>query len=306
MTKDKKRKAAIREAARASGRRYTAVAREMAAAAPAVFQLGALLAECASLPPVRSDWSDCPPEYAPEAFESKLIGTIVPYGAVLELAGLLSGDGREARLTVESADPEYGAVVTCGRRRFWLLSQGNTWPLCEIPGCSHHPDHPTFTHCDEHLTRCGAIDLVNMAQAWSHDRSETRREDRANAGGSTEADVLVKAALATGWYDVVTEDILQGLFGDPDIFEDMYWDADECSKMRDARDREAARLRAVAEAEVRRLRSESDTCVGVSCFQGLRGWSGTRPVNLCPECAPPGKQPHPLTERLLNMWGLGQ
>ncbi|MFE2537077.1 hypothetical protein [Streptomyces sp. NPDC059371] len=306
MTQDKKRKAAIREAARASGRRYTAVAREMAAAAPVGLQLGALLAECASLPPVRSDWADWPPEYAPAAFESKLLGTVVPYGAVLELAGLLSKDGREARLTVESADPAGGVVLTCGRRRFWLLSQGNTWPLCEISECISTPGHPTFTHCEEHLARCSAIDLVDMARAWAHDRSDTHREDRANAGGSTEADDLVKAALAAGWYDVVTEDILKGLFGDPDVFEDMYWDPDECTKVRDAWGREAARLRAVAEAEVRRLRRESDTCAGVTCFQGLRGWSGTRPVSLCPECAPPGKQEHPFTERLLKEWGLAE
>ncbi|MFJ6540521.1 hypothetical protein ACIQMP_07735 [Streptomyces sp. NPDC091385] len=80
MTKDKKRKRAVREAALTTGRRYAAQARTMAAVQRAAeFPLAALLAECVAREPAVVEW-DFPAEFAPEVFESSLLGTAVPYG----------------------------------------------------------------------------------------------------------------------------------------------------------------------------------------------------------------------------------
>jgi hypothetical protein len=130
VTQDKKRKAAIRKAQQASGRRYAAVAREMSTFSPGSFQLRDLLAECASRPAVDLGWESLHPDFAPSVFESDLIGTAIPYGTVLQLAGLLARDGRAARLTVESVSPQESVVVTCtGRRIELMISQDSAWSL---------------------------------------------------------------------------------------------------------------------------------------------------------------------------------
>ncbi|MCX5285669.1 hypothetical protein [Streptomyces sp. NBC_00198] len=300
MTRDKKRKAAIRETARTTGRRYTAVAREMAAASAAPsFQLGALLAECASLPEVRPDWTELDHEWAPPVFESKLVGTAVPYGSVLELAGLLAREGRDAGLAVESVSPEHSAVVTCGHRRIQLLiSQANAWELCRIPHCADRRYIDAFTHCTEHFSRCDAPALVRMGQEWAYERVERHDDNRAAAGGSSEVDDLVKAAVVQGCYDALAKAILDGLFGDLDLLDDLWINPDQQLAIRHAREREGARLHAVASAVVRRRQAEGRSCTG--CGRHLVGWSGSRPVLRCQKCEPSQRSVDPVIGMLLK------
>ncbi|MEV6027564.1 hypothetical protein [Streptomyces sp. NPDC052036] len=287
MTQDKKRKAAVRQAQQAGGRRYAALAREMTAIPSAAFQLAQLLAECATRPAVTVDW-DFHPEHAPDVFESSLIGTAIPYGSVLQLARR----GRSARLTVESVEPRHSTVLACDGRRFLLLiSQEAAWDLCKIPQCPHYSAHPAFTHCPDHLAQCNVNSLLSMARDWGHDRHESHKCAPESAGGSTEADALIKASVYVGSCDRVSNALLSALFGDPDLFDEMCLDTSQRLAMQHACERERLRLDDVAHAEVKRLRQQHGACG--RCGERLFGWNPGTPALLCRNCAPSPRAAEP-------------
>ncbi|MBK3630916.1 hypothetical protein JHN59_40245 [Streptomyces sp. MBT49] len=290
MTRDKKRKAAIRKEQGAGGRRYAALARELTATSrPTTFPLLELLAECSTRPGVRVDdaWFD---EWGPAVFESALIGTYVPYGSVLELAGMLATRGHQARLAVESVTPLDTAVLVSGNRRFKLgISQETVWLLCLIEGCDGHPE-ATFTHCTQHLGECDAKTLARMATDWGYIRSEDWQNAPAEAGGSGAADALIRASVRSGAFEAVRTALLLALFGDPDMFDDRFHDAAENLAVRHAVERERLRLYELGEAEARSLRRGRSGCT--QCGKDLHHWNSGVPALLCFNCArPPGTQP---------------
>ena len=291
MTKDKKRKDAVRERQRATGSRYTRLAREMAAPrAGQAFRLADLLAECATLPHASVEW-DFPAHYAPAVFDSALIGTAVPYGTVLELAGSLAQVGPGANITVESVSPLSQAVVVCRKRRFQLvLTQDMVTELCQKPQCANSGDCWAFTHCRDHLAECDARALVSMARDWGRGRREECDDDPAAATGGPEADLLVKAAVTAVCFEPVRDALLDACFGDPDLFDDMYWDASQALDVQHALERERLRLYEVAQAEVRRIHKATGACAG--CGTRLFAWNPGIPPTHCPSCAPPAAE-HP-------------
>ncbi|MFI8520054.1 hypothetical protein ACIGEZ_19825 [Streptomyces sp. NPDC085481] len=172
MTRDRKRKAEIRAAQQTTGRRYTQAAHALTKAPRQVeraFLLKELLTECSTQPPADVDWG-YPDEFAPRVFESALLGTVVPYGTVLELAGTLAQEGTDARLRVESVSPLEGAVIRCSERRLSLvLSQDMIRELCQEPGCTQSPIRPfIIVRCPDHLADCDANALAAMASAWGY------------------------------------------------------------------------------------------------------------------------------------------
>ncbi|MFF7953984.1 hypothetical protein [Streptomyces griseorubiginosus] len=285
MTKDKKRKAAIREAQHSTGGRYARLAREMAVPrAGRTFRLAALLAECATLPPASVEW-DFPEHYAPDVFDSSLIGTAVPYGTVLELAGALAQTGPAAPIMLESVDSGSQAIVVCRGRRFQLiLTQDMVNELCRKPGCDGSPDCWALTHCSRHLAECDINALVAMARNWGHCRRHEFEHDPERLGGSREADLLIKAAVAGGSFERVRAVLLDACFGDPDLFDDTYWDASVSLAMQHALEREKLRLYEVAQGEARRIRAATGACT--TCGVGLVGWNPGVPPQFCFTCAP--------------------
>lgn len=292
MTKDKKRKAAVRELQSATGSRYTRLAREMGGPrAGRTFRLADLLAECATLPHASVQW-DFPEHYAPAVFDSGMIGTVVPYGTVLELAGSLAQVGPGAAITVESVSPLAQAVVVCRQRRFQLvLTQDMVNELCRQAECPNTSDSWAFTHCRDHLAECGTRALVSMARIWGHGRREEHDEDPAAVGGGPEADLLIRAAVAAVCFEAVRDALLDACFGDPDLFDDMYWDASQALAVQHALERERLRLHEIAQTEVRRIHKATRDCI--VCGTRLFTWNPGIPATQCPACAPlpAGKYP---------------
>ncbi|WP_371788130.1 hypothetical protein OG404_09265 [Streptomyces griseoaurantiacus] len=286
MTKDKRRKTAIREMQRATGTRYTRLAREVVVPlAGQTFRLADLLAECATLPHASVEW-DFPERYAPAVFDSSLIGTAVPYGTVLELAGILAQVGPGGSISLESVSPLAQAIVVCRKRRFQLvLTQDMVNELCQKPECPNSSDSWAFTHCRDHLAECGTRDLVSMARDWGHGRREEFDENPAVVGGSTDVDPLIKAAVASVSFEPVRDALLDACFGDPNLFDDMYWDASQSLAVQHAFERERLRIYEVAQAEVRRIHKVTGSCS--LCGKRLFAWNPSIPPTRCPACAPP-------------------
>lgn len=296
MTRDKKRKAAIREAQAQTGRRYTQVAREMSAATdrePNDFPLSQLLTECATVPPADIDWG-YDSELAPEVFHSRLLGGAVPYGTVLELAGSLAQEGRSARLTLESMSPLEEAVVVCGNRRFQLiLTQDMARELCQTSGCRGGQPGWAFLHCPSHLPDCSGDALVSMTEEWAYSFKTDAGRDVDLLEGSAEADLLIKAAATNGTYERVSKALLDSLFVAPDALDDLFWSEEETLAMQHAIERERLRLHNVARSEARRLRKAVGACV--NCGAGLNafGWDPGVPPRFCSaNCVP---SPDPVT-----------
>jgi hypothetical protein len=283
VTRDKKHKAEVRAAQQATGHRYTQAARALVkAAGPAArtFPLKELLAECATLPPAVVDWG-YPEELAPTVFESALLKAAIPYGTVLELAGALAQEGTDAQLSLESLSPLENAVVVCGERRLELiLSQDRVHELCQSTGCRYHSANPVIVRCSEHLADCDADALAVMAAEWGYARSDKLGGDNPSLlGGSPEADLLVRAAVAHGAFEAVSTSLLNACFEDPETLEEIsFLDETRGVDMRHAVDRERIRLRRVAEAEARRIRKAAGACA--ACGNAL--------LHLPPElCVPP-------------------
>ncbi|MGW7261290.1 hypothetical protein [Streptomyces sp. NPDC054834] len=297
MTRDKKRKAAIRETQVQTGRRYTQAAREMTAATgrePSGFLLSQLLTECATVAPVDVDWG-YDSELAPEVFHSRLLGGAVPYGTVLELAGSLAQEGRSARLTLESMSPLEEAVVVCGNRRFRLiLTQDMARELCRTPACRNGQPGWAFLHCPSHLPDCSGDALVSMAEEWAYGFSSDAGRDVSRLEGSAEADLLIKAATANGTYERVIKALLDSLFVAPDALDDMFWSEEETLAMQHAIERERLRLHNVARTEARRLWKVSGACVTCGGRLNAYGWDPSVPPRFCSaNCVPPAPCPSP-------------
>lgn len=284
MTNDKQRKAAIRQVQHSAGGRYTRLAREMALPGQA-FRLGNLLAECATLPSASVDW-DFPENLAPAVFQSRLLGTAVPYGTVLELAGTLAQEGPSARVTLESVSPESDAIVVCRERRFQLIfTQDMVLELCQKAACPRPSSCWAFAFCPDHMSECGMQELVSMAREWGHGRREAFEHDPSGAGGSKDADFLIKTAVVSVCSVPVRDTILDACFGEPALYDDMYWDPALALAMQHAFERERLRLDEVARAEVRRIHKATGKCP--SCGQRLSAWNPDIPPAQCLPCAQP-------------------
>ncbi|MBK3642190.1 hypothetical protein [Streptomyces sp. MBT33] len=297
MTRDKKRKAAIREAQVQTGRRYTQAAREMTAATDREangFLLSQLLTECATVAPAAVDWG-YDSELAPEVFHSRLLGGAVPYGTVLELAGSLAQEGRSARLTLESMSPLEEAVVVCGNRRFQLiLTQDMARELCQTPACRSDQPGWAFLHCSSHLPDCSGDALVSMTEDWAYSFKTDAGRDVGLLEGSSEADLLIKAATANGTYERVSKALLDSLFVAPDALDDMFWSEEETLAMQHAIERERLRLHNVARTEARRLWKVFGACVTCGGRLNGYGWDPGVPPRFCSaNCVPPAPCPSP-------------
>lgn len=93
--------------------------------------------------------------------------------------------------------------------------------------------HPVPRHLAERDTNA----LVSMARKWGHGRRDEFEHDPERLGGSREADLLIKAAVAGGSFERVRAVLLDTCFGDPHLFDDMYWDASVSLAMQHALER---------------------------------------------------------------------
>ncbi|MFI1621840.1 hypothetical protein ACH4VT_33510 [Streptomyces lydicus] len=289
MTRDKKRKTAVRAAQLATGHRYIRAARELATTAQAhrMFLLKELLAECATMPPADVDWEDLE-GYGPSVFESALLRAAVPFGTVLELAGALAREGTDAQLRLESLTPLESATIIAGERRFELiLNQELVYELCRQLGCPHQPVNPIIIRCREHLADCDEKELAAMAGEWGvalHE--ELGRDAPHRLGGSPEADLLIEAAVARGAFETVSTSFLHACFEDPELIEEIFWDEDEALDMRHALERERIRLQRVAREEAHRASKKAGFCV--VCGTQLVGAGLHIPPQYCSrDCVPP-------------------
>ncbi|MFF8422968.1 hypothetical protein [Streptomyces sp. NPDC015680] len=303
MTRDKKRKAAVRATQKATGLRYTQAARLTpepetgASAGPAgdrvgqSFTLQELLGECATLPPAVVDWG-WDPEYeyqGPDVFQSKVLGAAIPFGTVLELAGELSREGRGTLLHLESLSPLESAVVSSsGQRRFKLIiTQDSVYELCQQPRCSSHPENELIPWCRDHLAECDSGVLVDTARDWGYAQSEDAGRDPESREGAEGAAVLVRAAVAQGAYPRVVSVLLDACFEPDDMIDEVFWDPKDALAMRQAIERERLRLERIAETEYRRIQKETGACV--ACGKAFRyGVDMDVPARYCSTgCVPP-------------------
>ncbi|MDK0525097.1 hypothetical protein [Streptomyces sp. ML-6] len=295
MTRDKKRKAAVRETQKATGLRYTKAARLTSKPAGdrigQSFTLQELLSECATFPPAAVDWG-WGPEYkcqGPDVFQSKLLGAAIPFGTVLELAGELSREGRGTPLHLEALSPLESAVVSSGgQRRFKLIiTQDSVYELCRQARCSYHPENELIPWCRDHLAECDPGVLVETARDWGYAQSEDAGRDPESREGSEGAAVLVRAAVAQGAYPRVVSVLLDACFEPDDMIDEVFWDPKDALAMRQAIDREQLRLGRIAEAEYRRIQKEAGACV--ACEKEFRyGIDMDVPARYCsPGCTPP-------------------
>ncbi|MGW7197339.1 hypothetical protein [Streptomyces chryseus] len=288
-----------REAQRKTGGKYTTLFRN-AGAPPKRIAFRDLLTECSTLPEVSVNWGYHPDyEHAgPRMFRSEVLGGPMPYGTVLALAGELSGVNLGAPLGLESHSPLETAIVSCQGRRFELMiSQDGVYELCRTTGCLRHPVSTwAIPWCSDHLTRCSADVLFEMAREWGYGCHEAHNRQPDGASGSVEGDSLIRAAVATGAFTEVSKALVEACFEDPDLIDDVYWDAEVAMAVRHGMDREKLRLTKVASAEAARLRKVADgSCA--ACGQSLarhpQGWSV--PPQFCSaECVPASPpQPRP-------------
>jgi hypothetical protein len=290
VTKDKRRKTAIRAVQSSTGERYTRISRTMTPASPGAvhtFVLADLLAECATLPPVSLDWG-FDSDYAPAVFASRLLGTTVPYGTVMELSGALAQSGPHAQITIESVDPEEMAVVVCGDRRFQLiLSQDTVYDLCRTAGCPHQPAGCAIPWCTGHLGDCDNRTLAGIARNWGYNRREDTEREPTRLEGSPEADLIVKAAVARGAFEQISAILLESCFGDPNLYDDEFSDPADSLAMQHALERERLRLHGVARTEGLRIRKAAKTCAACGATLHPYGWHSSRRPEFCsPRCAP--------------------
>ncbi|MFF3625443.1 hypothetical protein [Streptomyces sp. NPDC002467] len=288
-----------REAQQQGGGKFTALLRQAAGGEPlSTFALRDLLAECSTSPLVVVDW-DYHPDYdvrGPQMFDSELMGGPVPYGTVLALAGALSQSAMDAELLVESHSRLEGAVVRCEGRRFNLvLTQEMVYELCRTPRCHHHPvEEFDIPFCTAHLAERSTEELVRMARAWGYAQHETHSNDPGNATTGLEGTLLVRAAVARAAVSETLDVMVEACFQDPNLIDDVYWDADVAMAVRHGMDRERLRLEKEAKAEAARLRKAAgDSCT--TCGRTLsRHWPGWNvPPQFCSTTCAPDTPPQP-------------
>ncbi|MFI0226406.1 hypothetical protein [Streptomyces lydicus] len=99
---------------------------------------------------------------------------------------------------------------------------------------------------------CDEKELAAMAGEWGFALHEELGRDAAHRlGGSPEADLLIKAAVARGAFELVSTSLLHACFEDPELIDEIFWDEDEALEMRHALERERIRLQRVAREEAR-------------------------------------------------------
>lgn len=234
--------------------------------------LGDLMAECATFPEVAFAWADpqSDPQWDPEVFASRVLGVVVPVESVLDLCGIMAGEGRGAVLGIESLDRRYCVVLVSRARRFGLfLDRGWATELCPTPGCSAEPIHEHIPRCHHHLVDCDPDELARAAGEYGWARREELDRDPARMVGDPHADLLARAAAANGAAEPVATAYLDGLF-DPDTINDAHWDPTEALAVRHALERERLRLRRIADRETRDIRSRARTCT--TCGKELSPW----------------------------------
>ncbi|MFJ5551198.1 hypothetical protein [Streptomyces sp. NPDC093225] len=281
-----------REAQQQAGGKYTALLRDAEdTKLPRAFAFRDLLAECSTSPQITVAWG-YDPEYdihGPQMFNSELMGGPVPYGTVLALAGALSQTEMDTALLVESHRRLESAVVSCDGRRFDLiLTQEMIYELCRTPQCRHHPvEELDIPFCTDHLAERSAHELVRMASNWGHTRMEAGSNNPGNASTGPEGDQLVRAAVARATVARVLDRMLEACFGDLNLIDDMYWDADVAMAVRHGMDRERLRLEKVANTEISRIRKAAGNCAacGRTLSRHSPGWMV--PPQFCStNCAP--------------------
>lgn len=289
-----------REAQRKTGGKYTALLRNAGTPPPSV-PFRDLLTECSTQPEVSVDWG-YHPDYehvGPRMFRSQVLGGPVPYGTVLALAGALSDVDLGATLRLESYSPLETATVSCEGRRFELMiSQDGVYELCRTTGCHHHPVNEwAIPWCSDHLAGCSADALFQMACEWGHSCHETHDPKPDGASGGIEGDLLIRAAVAKGAFTEVSKALVEACFQDPDLIDDVYWDAEVAMAVRHGMDREQLRLTKVANAEAARIRKAvGDSCAVCSRTLSLNPRGLAIPPQFCSaECvpAPPPQKPRP-------------
>ncbi|MFF6903335.1 hypothetical protein [Streptomyces hydrogenans] len=291
MTRDRKRKLAVRAVQKSTGQRYTQAAKLVAPPEPRpagwTFRLPDLLNECATFPaasPARGG-----PE--PEVFHSRVLGAAVPYATVLQLAGVLADEAHPAELVLESLDPHERAVVVCSKRRFALdLNWSGVESLCQQPGCGDRPVDFQIVVCTEHLTQCDVHSLEAMTRESGY--CVESEENPALLEGLPEADLLVRAAVGIGAYTKVVQAWLDTCFIPVDEIDDVLWtDEDRALAMRHSVERERLRLDRVARKEARRVRGETSACQ--TCGGQLLGWDMQAHPLYCSRACSPAHPPAP-------------
>jgi hypothetical protein len=126
--------------------------------------------------------------------------------------------------------------------------------------------HPVPGHLAERDTNA----LVSMARNWGHGRRDE---------------------FEHGSFERVRAVLLDACFGDPHLFDDMYWDASVSLAMQHALERERLRLYEVAQVEAKRIREATGACT--TCGVSLLGWNPGVPPQLCFTCVPSPPAEHP-------------
>lgn len=290
MTRDRKRKLAIRAVQERTGQRYTQAAKVIGSSEPCFaggrFQLPDLLHECATLPAASSAEGDGSyDDSGPAVFHSRVLGAAVAISTVLQLAGVLAGEAHPAELTLESLDPHDRAVVVCGERRFALdLNWSGVERLCHRPGCGDFPVDSQIVVCTEHLPQCDVSSLVAMTCDSGY--CVGSEGDPTLLEGLPEADLLVRTAVGIGAYTEVVHAWLDTCFLPVDEIDDVLWgNEDRALAMRHSVERERLRLDRVACKEARRLRGETRVCQ--ACGKALLGWDrAAHPLYCSRSCSP--------------------
>lgn len=119
-----------------------------------------------------------------------------------------------------------------------------------------------IVRCARHLAESDAAELVDQARCWGYARFEDLdRDDPVSFKPGPEADLLVKAAVATGAAEQVIQAFVHACFEDPDLIDEVY-DGEVALAMRHALAREELRLHRAAAKETHRIRQEARVCAG--------------------------------------------
>lgn len=258
------------------------------------FRLADLLIECTTGPAAAWEPYD---DHIVWGFHSKLLGRPIPYGAALSLAGAVANGGLSTRLTVESVS-EHSAhleVLDHPRGRWSLnLVHDIVSPLCNQPHCDDTQiDFDSIRWCRSHLVDRDLDTLVHMGQWWAQNQRDRNDCDIQRLGGAREPEYLVEAATARGTAEHLIQKLLDYLFDEEDMIDELYWDEAEAMAVKHAIDRERHRLTLVARTEASKIRKTTGACTACGCplTPGFAFIVLSHPPQFCsPACA--SGQPH--------------
>lgn len=251
MTANRARKRATRQLAASKGISYTEALR-------GATTLQQLLQECSASPnepPCSKDDCVCSePWTRPAGYHSAILGTFIPHGTVLQLAGKLSNRHRrrgiDQTITIEKATPSHEMTVQAGQRRFMLgINQGDALELCASRGC------PELIYelpcCPQHLAQQGMEEVLRQASNWACTAFEVRELNEHME------DDLIRAALETGiGPEKIARVLAERMNEDLERADIESWSDEDTSALRQAIERDRARLEATAREldEARRRR----------------------------------------------------